>query len=196
MEIWKDIKGYDGLYQVSNFGRVKSLARTNVKGKGNYYRKEKIKKQYKTKHSSNKTSYFHVSLSKNGIIKRYSVHRLVAIAFIPNKENKEYVNHKNENGLDNRVENLEWVSNSENQLYSLYVTKSNKNTIPVIAKDKNTLEPIKEFESIALASKWLIESKKTKDKYCNRGISKCCKHKIPSYMGYIWRCKEEVKNNV
>ena len=49
---------------------------------------------------------------------------------------------------------------------------------------------------MALASKWLIESNKTKDKYCYCGISKCCKHKIPSYMGYIWRYKEEVKNNV
>lgn len=103
---------------------------------------------------------------------------------------------KNQQLAFDKLSRLKVGAFSENQLYSLYVTKSTKNTIPVIAKDKNTLEPIKEFESMALASKWLIESNKTKDKYCYCGISKCCKHKIPSYMGYIWRYKEEVKNNV
>lgn len=192
MEIWKDIQGYEGLYQVSNLGRVKSLERTCNKGKGNYHRKERIKRFSKIKSKKNvNNEYYVVALSKDGKQRYYSVHRLVAIAFIPNEESKEYVNHKNENGLDNRVENLEWVSNSENQLYSLYVTKSVKNTIPVVAKDKRNLEIIKEFESMALASKWLIENNKTKDKYSYSGIAKCCKKKIHSYMGYVWEYKKE-----
>lgn len=136
LEIWKDIKGYNGLYQVSNFGRVKSLKRICNKGKGNYNRKEKIRKLLIQKKVNCKTDYWRVGLSKNSKVTYYAVHRLVAVAFIENPDNKPYVNHKDGNGLNNRAENLEWVTNSENQLYSLYVIKTTKNTKPVIALDK------------------------------------------------------------
>ena len=189
MEIWKDIKGYEGLYQVSNLGRVKSLERKSTKGKGNYYRKERIKKIRPFKPVKTNKLYALVTLSKDSVLKRKTVHRLVAEAFIPNPEHKEYVNHKNDNGLDNRVENLEWVSNSENQLHSLYITKKIKNTYPVTALDKKTKKIVMEFESIGLASRWLLKNKKTKDKTCLTGIIKCCKKKIPSYLGYIWEYK-------
>ena len=85
MEIWKDIIGYEGRYQVSNLGRVKSLNYNNTN-------KEKILKPKKENNG-----YLRVNLSKNGKAKMYSVHRLVAIVYIPNPENKETVNHKNEN---------------------------------------------------------------------------------------------------
>lgn len=104
-EIWKDIQGYEGLYQVSNLGRVRSLA----KMAGKSPRKET------TKHSfPDKVGYIKTNLYKMGEHKQVYVHRLVAEAFIPNPENKPSVNHINGVKSDNKVCNLEWVTVSEN----------------------------------------------------------------------------------
>ena len=106
-EIWKDIKGYEGLYQVSNFGRVKSLDRKVW----NYLKKGKI---LKTKDNGNR--YLNVSLhNKNKVEKHVYIHRLVAEAFIPNSSNLPQVNHKDFNKQNNCVDNLEWVSDLENK---------------------------------------------------------------------------------
>lgn len=99
-EIWKDIKGYEGYYKASNLGRIK-----NSKGK--------ILKQYK-----NHKGYLILQLSKDGKSKTFIVHRLIAQAFIPNEENKEQVNHINCNKEDNNIENLEWVTNTENKKHA------------------------------------------------------------------------------
>lgn len=108
-EIWKDIEGYEGLYQVSNLGRVKSLGN----GKSNNS-KERIKKQTNT----NTRGYLQVQLSKDGSKKMFLVHRLVASAFIPNPNDLETVNHKDENKENNSVKNLEWMTNKDNKTYS------------------------------------------------------------------------------
>ena len=90
-EIWKDIEGYEGLYQVSNLGRVKSLPKPiNIPGRGVYYSKEKI-----IKLSKNKGGYLEAHLCKEGKMKTMMVHRLVANAFISNPKNKEQVDHIN-----------------------------------------------------------------------------------------------------
>lgn len=102
-EIWRDICGYEGIYQVSNFGRVKSL----------HFDRErllKLRQDYK--------GYVYVVLHKDGECKPCKVHRLVAETFILNSEGKPQVNHIDGNKSNNRVENLEWVTNSENKKHS------------------------------------------------------------------------------
>lgn len=114
MEIWKDIAGYEGLYQVSNFGRVKSIDRVVLQkdAHGGY-----AKFHYKSKILElpiNSEGYNQLKL--DGKIIR--VHRAVAQAFIPNPANKPFINHKDGNKLNNRVENLEWCTNQENQIHA------------------------------------------------------------------------------
>lgn len=113
MEVWKDIEGYEGLYEISNLGRVKCLERL-VKNKNGY---RKVKERILTTTSFN---YACVFLS-NSSVKQHYVHRLVATAFIPNPLNKEMVNHKSGNKLDNRLNNLEWVTRSENQIHAFSI---------------------------------------------------------------------------
>jgi len=103
MEIWKDVKGYEGYYKVSNLGNVKSLN----------YKRTGIPKNLKL--IDTVYGYKSVSLGRS---KRFLVHRLVAESFITNKFNKKIVNHKNFNKKDNRVENLEWCSQRENMLHA------------------------------------------------------------------------------
>ena len=110
-EIWKDIKGYEGLYQVSNLGRIKSIRFT----------KEKI-----LKFNIDRYGYSLVGLCVNNIYQKLQVHRLVAQAFIPNSENKPCVNHINELKNDNRAENLEWCSISYNNKYGKRLEKYSK----------------------------------------------------------------------
>ena len=118
-EEWRDIPGYEGLYAVSDKGTVKSLARevkTSKRGKCFVRRvNEKILKH------ADQHGYKRVVLSKETHKKGYAVHVLVAKTFIPNPENKPQVNHINGVRGDNRVENLEWVTQSENQLHSFRV---------------------------------------------------------------------------
>ena len=101
-EVWKDVVGYEGLYQVSNFGNVKSLG-------NNFTRKERFLKL-----SPQSKGYLTVVLQKNATRKMVLVHRLVAEHFIDNSESKPQVNHINGDKTDNRVENIEWVSHREN----------------------------------------------------------------------------------
>lgn len=121
-EIWKPIKDYEGLYEVSNLGRVRSVERTIVDSKCVRVFHEKTLKP--TKHSG-KQPYCYVSLSKNRKVRKRMVHRLVAETFIANPLNKEQVNHKDGNVLNNCVENLEWCTNAENTQHA-YDTWLNK----------------------------------------------------------------------
>lgn len=109
MEEWKDIAGYEGLYQVSTLGRVKSLARISAQGH------QLLEKYLKPRRCT--TGYFQVCLSKNGNLAYKDIHRLVAQAFIPNLENLPQVNHKDESRTNNCVDNLEWCTAKYNANY-------------------------------------------------------------------------------
>ena len=118
-EIWKDISGYEGLYQVSNKGNVRSLMfRNNITSK-------KRKKPLLLKFSK-RSGYYTVNLRKNSERKSFQVHRLVAEAFLNKEKNKNIVNHKDFNRLNNKVENLEWCTQKENVNHSVCNMKHSK----------------------------------------------------------------------
>lgn len=146
-EEWKDIKGYEGLYQVSNCGRIKSL-------NYNHTNKEKIRK----KDISNK-GYECILLCKNASKKKKLIHRIVAETFIPNPENKPQVNHIDGNKKNNNVKNLEWVTNGENEKHAYennmkfkHYGKDNGMSKPILKYDLNW-NFIEEYDSIKQASK-------------------------------------------
>lgn len=107
-EIWKDIPGYLGLYKVSNLGNVIGTKRKGTNGAP-------------LKQHVSKAGYYYIHLYKNGVGKPFKIHRLVAITFIPNPENKSQINHKDGNKLNNNVENLEWATPKENTQHALKV---------------------------------------------------------------------------
>jgi len=112
-ELWKDIEGYEGLYQISVFGDVKSLPKRVFSGSVYYWSKERILKPIRL------GNYLGVQLCKNGEHKKHYIHRLVAKAFIPNPLNKKEVNHIDGNRYNNNVKNLEWVTRKENEIHAI-----------------------------------------------------------------------------
>ena len=171
IEVWRAVVGYEGVYEVSNWGRVKSL----------WFGKERILKPHK-----NKNGYLTVLLSKNKKITRCYIHRLVAQAFIPNPQNLSEINHKNEQKELNFVENLEWCDHRYNMRYGtriervakanagVYNTKCSK---PVVQKTKDG-EFVREWPSLAEINRqtgWSIAN-----------ISQCCNGILKSSHGYRW----------
>jgi hypothetical protein len=133
-EIYKDIQGFEGLYQVSNLGNVKSLKTKN--------KKEKLLAQENSK--SKNTHYKRVKLHKNGEYKRFLLHRLVAIHFIPNTDNKPQVNHIDNNTCNNSVPNLEWCTGAENMKHSSDQGRQDKvRKLAIKAMIKANIEAVK-----------------------------------------------------
>jgi hypothetical protein len=117
MEIWKDIEGYKGYYQVSNLGKIKAIARIvlNKHGQPQRYPEKFLKYDISDMGCS---KYYRVTLSRDHEVERCLVHRLIAKAFIPNPFNKEFINHIDNNGENNQISNLEWCTHSENMIHS------------------------------------------------------------------------------
>jgi len=113
MEIWKPVPGYEGYYEASSEGRIRSVDRVVYHGKYAYNRKGRIRIPYDNQ------GYDNVTLNKDKVEITYSVHRLIAMTFIPNPENKPCVNHIDGNKRNNHIENLEWATYSENSIHAL-----------------------------------------------------------------------------
>jgi len=178
-EIWKDIKGYEGLYQISNTGKVKSLERyVNSKSTGKLFIKEKIRKTTTTT-----AGYEYTVLANNGKNKTLLIHRLVAEAFIPNPSNLKCVNHIDENKSNNNVENLEWCDYSYNNTYKdIHLRRQQTNNIRKIIQYDLDMREIKRWNSIIEASNYYNTS--------SSNIINCCKGERNHCCGFKWRYYE------
>lgn len=185
MEQWKDIQGYEGLYQVSDLGRIKSF---------------KTSKPKILKNQPNGRGYLQIGLIKDKVKTNFKVHRLVAEAFIENELNKPHVNHINENKMDNRAINLEWVTPSENMNHG---TCQERRKQKIIGKKQST-EAIRKTIATKIKNNTLnnkhtpvrcldenIEFYSIKEAAEHFGIrtseiSACCKGKRKTCGGHRW----------
>lgn len=166
VEIWKDIKNYEGLYQVSNLGRIKSLG-NKINHKNSIYLKKR----------PNKYGYEYVILQNNKKKKSKTVHRLVAEAFISNLENKKQVNHIDGNKLNNNVDNLEWSTPSENIKHSFRTGLKKPTRKQVYQYDLNN-NLIAIYNSTKEAGE--------KSGILKGSIAKCCRKELKTSGGYKW----------
>lgn len=178
MGIWKDVVGFEGLYEVSNIGRVRSIDRAILRSDGTYLNlKGKILPQYK-KCGNSSLPRLYVNLSKKGKAYTKTVSRLVAMAFLENKNNYPEVNHKDENPLNNNVLNLEWCTSEYNHNFGT----RNKRQAEKLYKKVNVFDLnhvfIKKYDSIKSAAE---------DLNCDpSSITKVCKGKNKYHNGCIF----------
>lgn len=180
-EIWKDIKGYEGLYQISNFGRIKSLCRK-------FRNKDIILKPL-----IGKGNYLQINLYKNGKMLKYQIHRLVAETFIINSDNLPCINHKDENRQNNCVKNLEWCTYQYNNSYGNRLEKvsyNNKFSKRIIQYSKND-EFIKEWNNArtAIIENNFFKKNNTKLITIKRAILNCCERQRKTAYGFKWEYK-------
>ena len=177
-EEWRDIEGYENLYQVSNLGRVKSVERTVRIGRGYRIIPERIRKARK-----NNCGYLYVGLNKDGKKKQYFVHRLVATAFCDNLMGYTEVNHKDEDKQNNCMENLEWCTSKQNCNHGTRSKKvAEKLSKPLFSVDKES-GLIMWWESIMEAERCTG--------IAHQNICHCLKGRQKSAGGHIWFYDDE-----
>lgn len=180
MEIWKDIEGYDGHYSVSNLGRVRSNERFYEMPNGSLKHLPTII----MKETTSGCGYKRVKLLLNGKPKIMLVHRLVALAFIPNPNNYRCVNHKDENKQNNNVNNLEWCTHKYNSNYGTAIERCRKKCWKPIIQYTPDGKEVRRWNSIIEASQTL--------NVCKKGISSACRGKYHTSGGYIWKFVDKV----
>ena len=186
MEEWKSITDFEN-YEVSTWGNIRNIVTNKV-----------LK-------SCVKSGYYHVSLVnnkiKNKIRKSFKTHRLVALAFIPNPENKSDVNHKDKNKLNNHLSNLEWNTRKENNIHRCknITIKSNKNK-PLFRVDSTSKEKLEHYESIEEAGVWALNNNLTKTSHNGRNaIGNCLSGLSKKAYGFQWvyeNQNEDLENEI
>jgi hypothetical protein len=171
MEKWKDVVGYEGHFMVSESGKVKSLNRTCICSNGNKYR---VKGKDLSSFISN-VGYFRISLRNGGKQIKYSIHRLVAEAFIPKEIGRDFVNHIDGNRLNNHYSNLEWVSMIENNCHRFDKTKTTSKYTGV---------------------SWIKAKQKFTASICINKKSITIGHFDLEHDAYIARCNYELQNGI
>lgn len=177
-EIWKDYKDYEGLYQASNLGRVRSLVRW-VKGRNGSIRfcKGKILKPGTTK-----DGYLKVCLCKNNKVKTYLVHRIIAETFLPNPDNLPCVNHKDEDKTNNSVDNLEWCTASYNLNYGTRNERMSKSKI----NGKRSKIVIQYNLDGTFVREWPSAMECERNGFKHSLIIYCCQGKRKTHKGFKW----------
>lgn len=190
MEQWKPIKGYEGLYQVSNEGRVRSLDRIVAVLKNGKFSEKKIKG--KTLKLWVAQDYLHVTLCKDGKVKAPFVHKLVASAFVNNPKGYKIVNHKDENKLNNRSDNLEWCTTVYNRNYG---TGEQRRLIAFLASselhNKKHTSVISTNKKNGQVTKYNSICDVAKDGFIATCVVNCCKGRRKSHKGCTWRYENE-----
>ena len=179
-EQWVDIPNYEGLYKISNFGNVLSLGNG---GPNKYKGKKTLLKPRK-----NIYGYYYVGLSKNGVKKSYTIHKLVAKVFIPNPNCLPCVNHRDENRLNNNVDNLEWCTYKYNTNYGTCIQRRSEKT----RNDPKRSKPVIQYTLDGVFVKeWpsLMEIERQLG-WHRAGITTCINGKTKQAYGYVWSFKK------
>ena len=194
-EVWKDIINFEGYYQVSNLGKIRSLDRT-IKCKRFGITYNKFMKGRILKPAIEGSGYNYVNLKKEGTTKNVKVHRMVAITFLNNVNNLLEVNHKDENKLNNNVNNLEWCTRSYNNTYGTKIERSVKNT-DYSKRTKNT-----DYKKIARKTSKLVGQYDLNNNlirkiltcdiekelnYNKKVVCNCCSGQTSKAYGYRWK---------
>lgn len=190
-EIWKDIKGYEGLYQVSNKGNIKSLDRTTgIKKHGIHRLKEKILKPIKC------GKYYQIYLCKDNKAKSFYIHRLVGENFIDNIKCYTDINHKDGNTHNNNVENLEWCTRSYNIEHSYKVLKRKVNVNGLIEYREKHKRKVNQYDlddNFIKQWNYIKEAENFLNIKSIGKISECCNNKRKSAFGYKWKYAENTQ---
>lgn len=174
IEVWKNIVEFEN-YEVSSFGKVRN------------------KKTGRVLKASNNGGYYYVGLSKDCKLFSFSVHRLTCCAFIPNNENKEHVNHKDKNSLNNNIDNLEWMTPKENNIHrSLGVIQTTNQNLAINRIHTETNEKLETYNSIDDASKWVVSQGLTSNVNSAKSSISCTIRGVyKSSFGFKWKKNEQ-----
>ena len=186
-EIWKDVIGYEKYYQISNFGNLRSKDRESKNGKGVI-----IIKQKNLKPQPNSSGYLRFSLKCNNIERKIFIHRMVALAFVENSDNKPQVNHKDSNYLNNHSDNLEWVTIRENFDHAYKKGRF----VEAFRKFALSSKSISEKKSISVIGENILTGKVVsfnsiqeagRNGFNAGGVCECCKGTRIVHKGYKWK---------